>query len=167
MKSPLKILLALAIFAPLVALVWLAKTPLELYREKPIPHFSLSTLEGGTVSTAEWRKGKPIVINFFASWCNPCVKEIPELQKLSAHIPVYGVAMQDNPAAIKKMLEQTGNPYTAVALDTGGMAKHLEVYALPTTIVLDSLGQVSFVHQGPIEAGTAESKLVPLVKHVF
>lgn len=151
----------------MIALVWLAKTPLELYREKPIPHFTLSALEGGTVSTAEWRKGKPLVINFFASWCSPCVQEIPELQKLSAQLPIYGVAMQDNPAAIKKMLEKTGNPYAAVALDTGGMADHLEIYALPTTIVLDGLGQVSFVHSGPIEAGEIESKWIPLVKHLW
>lgn len=166
-KKHLKTLLAVVIFGACIALVWLAKTPLELYREKPLPAFALRTLGGENITTADWQTGKPIVLNFFASWCSPCREEMPELALLNKEIPVYGIAMQDSPDQLTKMFEKTGNPFTAVGIDGGAMAQHLEVYALPTTLVLDSLGQVSYVHQGPIAKGEAESKLIPLVKHLY
>lgn len=167
-KKTLKLLATMAAFGACIALIWMAQRPLQRYYEKPLPNFPLTTLEGKAFGTHDWRDGKPMVINLFASWCAPCRAEIPELQELSNYIPIYGVAVQDEPAQITKMLEKTGNPFTAVGLDSfGNFSSHLEIRGLPTTLVLDGRGQISYVQEGPIQPGETKEKLIPLVKHLF
>lgn len=167
-KRILKVAVTFVVFGGIVALVWLAQPPLRIYREKPLPNFPLTTLEGEAFASNDWRTGRPIVINFFASWCGPCRAEMPELAELAKHIPVYGVAVQDDPAKVKAMLEKDGNPFAAVGVDSHGvMSGHLEIRGLPTTLVLDGLGQISYVQEGPIQPGEVKSKLGALVEHVF
>lgn len=158
----------LAFVVACAAMVWLAKHPFELYRERPLPNFTLAMLEGEPLQSDSWRDGKPYVINFFASWCGSCRQEMPEIAKLAQAIPVYGVAVQDSADKVKQLLEAKGNPFKAVVVDASGdMLRALELRGLPTTLVLDGRGQISFVQEGAIKPGEAEAKLIPLAKHVF
>lgn len=88
----------------------------------PIPHFSLpdQAPSAGFGSQLLQRQTKPILINFFASWCLPCLSEMPLLRQLSAHIDIWGVAYKDRPANIEAFLKRNGNPYRYIGQDPDG-----------------------------------------------
>ena len=82
---------------------------------KPLPQFSLSGQPPGTgFSTTDVLAGKhPVLVNFFASWCIPCVQEAPVLMQLKQRgIPIWGIAYKDKTSDTDDFLKQNGDPYT-------------------------------------------------------
>jgi cytochrome c biogenesis protein CcmG, thiol:disulfide interchange protein DsbE len=89
----------------------------------PAPALRLRGLDGGTVDLAALR-GRPVVVNFWATWCPPCVREFPLLRKAAAahradHLAVVGVLSRDNPAAARDFTRAHGATWP-VALDPSG-----------------------------------------------
>jgi cytochrome c biogenesis protein CcmG/thiol:disulfide interchange protein DsbE len=160
-----KTLFVVAFFL-MVAAVWLAKDPIEIYRNKPFPILYLAALDGKPLSTEEWANTKqPIAINFFASWCPPCRAELPVLMQLKALLPVYGIAMKDSPAALEALFAKSGNPFTAIGLDPEGLIKEsLQLRGIPCTIILDTTGKIIYYRLGEIDATEVEQVIAPLVK---
>jgi cytochrome c biogenesis protein CcmG/thiol:disulfide interchange protein DsbE len=91
----------------------------------PAPRLRLAALDGGTVDLAGLR-GRPVVVNFWASWCPPCARELPLLRRtLAAHrgdrLAVVGVLVNDDPAAARAFFRRAGGSWP-VGVDRGGRA---------------------------------------------
>jgi thiol-disulfide isomerase/thioredoxin len=114
---------------------------------KPAPDFSLKTLDGKNVTLSEM-KGKVVVVDFWATWCPPCRKSLPHLQKLSADkemadkgLVVWAVDAREKSDVVQKFL--TENKYTfTVPMDTGKAMTQYNVSGIPTTIIVGRDGKV-------------------------
>ena len=111
------------------------------------PDFTLPTLAGDSLRLADLR-GQIVVLNFWATWCAPCVEEIPELidlhDELNPHgLTVLGVSLdEEGPDLIKPFTDRFGITYP-ILLDDGAVAEaYGGVWALPTTYVIDPEGQI-------------------------
>ena len=121
---------------------------------KPMPSFSLVTLDGRTVSTAELR-GKPVVLNFWASWCPSCVDEHAALldasQRYGTSVQIVGVLYQDTPDRARTFEARYGEPSWPTLLDpNGSLAIDFGVSGPPESYVLDANGIVRYKQFGPL-----------------
>lgn len=108
-------------------------------------------------------KGKPALVNFFASWCLPCVEEQPLLVSMKDRIDIYGVAYKDKPSATKGFLKKLGNPYKAYITDADGrLGITWGISGVPETFALDKDGIVRARHVGPLTARDVEKLLEAL-----
>ena len=141
--------------------------PSQLIGKTP-PPFSLPGLgESQGFSAAELRAQKrPMLVNFFASWCIPCVIEAPELMALSKEgLPIWGVAYKDTAPAAEGFLDKHGDPYARIAADAPGqVAIDWGVYGVPESYLLDAEGIVRWRMAGPITREIAADQLRPLLK---
>ena len=90
-------------------------------------------------------KGGPIVLNFFASWCVPCVQEHPVLIELKSQtgVRIVGVNYKDPAPGGRRFLGRHGNPFRAVGADeTGRVGIDLGVYGVPETFVIGPDGRI-------------------------
>jgi cytochrome c biogenesis protein CcmG/thiol:disulfide interchange protein DsbE len=124
---------------------------------RPIPGFA----------TADLAKGEVSVVNFWASWCAPCVQEHPLLVALKeqAGVRVYGINYKDQPATARRFLGRYGNPFTAVGVDTGGRAAiEWGVTGMPETFVINGKGEIIYKHIGPISPESLQRKILPVIR---
>ena len=137
----------------------------------PAPDVRLAYLDGGTQQLFEL-EGTPVVLNFWASTCAPCLTEMPALEEFSAaHLPgpdgtnpagvvrVVGVAVADPEAAARKMVERTGVQYRNAADPQAEIFRVFGGTSLPRTVVLDAKGVVRDVHSGSLTAAELTQKL--------
>lgn len=121
---------------------------------KPLPEFNaVAAVDGHPgAATADFRDGQPHLLNIFASWCIPCVAEIPMLLRLKQMgAQVDGIAVHDTPAALQKFLGANGNPYTKIGLDHDGRAQIAFGSAgVPETFVIDGNGKIVYQHIGVV-----------------
>ena len=132
------------------------------------PPFSLAGLHGPGVALAAL-KGRPVVLNFFASWCVPCREEQPLLMRLAQqdHVPLYGIDYKDRPADAMRLLAQLGDPYRRVGIDSNGqVGLNFGVYGVPETFVLDKSGRIRKRFVGPLTAEVVNKELLPLLKRL-
>jgi cytochrome c biogenesis protein CcmG/thiol:disulfide interchange protein DsbE len=121
------------------------------------------------LETLDTAGGKLAVINIFASWCKPCEAEHPYIKSLGTDygLPVYGIALKDEPDDIKAFLDRLGNPYRAIGLDYAGlMLSGLGLAGVPTTIIIDKDYKVLFLQQGPVSTRTIDEHIAPLLARV-
>ena len=103
-------------------------------------------------------------MNFWASWCAPCVQEHPLLVALKERTGVQAVGrqLQGPGASARRFLGRYGNPFTAVGVDGNGRAAiDWGVTGMPETFVLNGKGEIVYKHIGPIAAETLETKIIP------
>ena len=135
---------------------------------KPVPDFALPGLGAAQgFSAAELGTQKrPILVNWFASWCVPCIVEAPELVSLAKDgLPIWGIAYKDTPAAAAGFMAKHGNPYARIAEDKPGrVAIDWGVYGVPESYLLDASGVVRWRMAGPITNDIAQEQLRPLLK---
>ena len=120
----------------------------------PAPDFTLKTFAGQDVSLKELR-GKRVLINFWASWCPPCLRETPDLkaaynQLREENVTFIGIGTQDETDKLKQFSDENSLSYTIVEDPKGTVGDSYGVLGLPTTILLDSQGIVRKVFTGPI-----------------
>jgi cytochrome c biogenesis protein CcmG, thiol:disulfide interchange protein DsbE len=136
---------------------------------KEAPAFDLAALGGNGRLSRDALKGRPFVINFFASWCVPCRIEHPLLMRLAQadHIPLYGVAYKDKPQDSQRLLAQMGDPYRAIGIDRDGRTGlDFGVYGVPETYVVDATGHIRKRFVGPLTAEQVDQELLPLLKRL-
>jgi cytochrome c biogenesis protein CcmG/thiol:disulfide interchange protein DsbE len=135
---------------------------------KKLPEFSLpgQPPSAGFSSADVLAAGRPVLINFFASWCVPCVVEAPLLMKLRAQdTPIWGIAYKDKPEATATFLKRNGDPYARVARDEPGrVAIDFGVYGVPESYLVDRTGIVRWRWAGPLSEDIVAQQLDPLLR---
>lgn len=141
---------------------------------KPAPALQLAQLEGlsdgqpiSTFGSDALKAGKVSVVNYWASWCAPCVAEHPLLQELKSRtgVDVYGINYKDAPADAVRFLGRYGNPYSAVGTDSSGRnGIEWGVYGTPETFVLNGRGEIVFKHVGPISEQSLVAQMIPAIE---
>lgn len=137
---------------------------------KPLPAFSLPTLDNPArmVSNAEL-KGRPVLINVWASWCTACRDEHPLLVELARAgvVPVIGLNYKDKPEDAHAILRRDGNPYGMVLVDASGRTGiDWGVYGVPETFVVDRDGVIRYKHIGPITPDALREVILPKLREL-
>lgn len=121
---------------------------------QPLPKFALPPIVPGKpgLATTAFAKGKPRLLNVFASWCIPCVAEAPQLLKLKqAGVEIDAVAIRDTPAAIADFLARNGDPYAAIGDDkVSAVQLALGSSGVPETFVIGGDGRIVLQHVGDV-----------------
>jgi cytochrome c biogenesis protein CcmG/thiol:disulfide interchange protein DsbE len=139
---------------------------------KPMPNFALGPVEGAAGFTAADVRAaaakQPLLVNFYASWCIPCAQEADVLAAIAAqNIPLWGIAYEDKPAALKQYLDRYGNPYQRLASDrTGSVAIDFGVYGVPETFLIDRAGIIRWHRAGPLTEDSVRDELQPALRAV-
>ncbi len=132
---------------------------------RTVPDFALPTLDGGTAGDAVLKaRGKPVLVNFFASWCVPCRAEHQTLMDLAARgdLVMVGIAYKDRPGDTRAFLDELGNPFEVVLRDeTGDVAIEFGVSGAPETFLIDRDGTIRYRHWGPMVGDTIAQRLAP------
>lgn len=166
----LTLFIPLAIFLSMAGLLYvgLSLDPNDLPSaliDKPVPEFELPSLDDPDRNiTAAAMKGKPFLINVWATWCPTCKQEHPFLMRLAEMgIPIYGVNYRDDRAAALRLLERTGNPYQANVFDPEGqLTMLLGVTGSPETFVVDANGIIRHKIVGMVTERVWASEMAPL-----
>ncbi len=104
--------------------------------------------------TGDDLRGKPQLVNFFASWCGPCAAENKLLMQMAEdqHIRIVGIAMKDDADALQGYLDKRGNPYALIGLDESGhTAIDWGVSGVPETFLVDGKGTILERHVGQLD----------------
>ncbi len=135
---------------------------------KSSPAFKLTAI--GTIpllTDQALREGHPVLVNFFASWCEPCRAEHAQLMALANqyHIKVYGIAWKDTPDAAQKFLTIYGNPYAGAGADIPGhVGIDWGVAGVPESFIVRGDGVIFHRHWGDIRAEHIEESILPKLK---
>ena len=121
--------------------------------------FVLKSNSGENVRLAE-QQGKVVMLNFWASWCGPCRKEMPLLDGLyqryqEVGFVLYGINVEKNTGDAEKLLKDLGTSFPILWDGDSKVSKLYDVNAMPTTIMIDKDGKVRYVNRG-YKAGDEE-----------
>jgi peroxiredoxin len=124
--------------------------------------FELKTLDGKTANLETFR-GKPLVLNFFASWCDPCRDEMPELNDIATKAgdkyQMLGVAVEDTRSGLTEFVKEAKIVFP-VALDLNSTVKRgYRIFGPPATFFIDSHGIIQDIVFGPMNVERARSAL--------
>lgn len=132
-----------------------------------VPAFRLAQLAEGRpppLTEADLPTGEPYLINFYASWCLPCIAEHEHLMTLAQEdgAAIIGIAWQDAPGDAQAFLDKRGSPYTLVGLDPANrMGLDFGLKGVPETFVVNADGVIIYHHEGPIVAQTLTQAIRP------
>lgn len=123
------------------------------------PRLAIQTLDGRQVRV--WELRKPVVVNFWASWCTTCVDELPVLSTASAAHPdvaFVGADMQDTVGGVQGFEQRHSHPYPVGPIVAGNYQSY-GVVGLPVTFFIDAQGRVVASFAGPLDGSTLEHYL--------
>ena len=121
----------------------------------PAPTLHASDLSGATKTLADYR-GKVLLLNYWATWCPPCLREMPSLERLRASMvgrPLEIVAIDSAEPAeeVNAYLSRMKLGFPVLLDENGSNTQRWKVFALPTTFLLDGEGRVRYVLKGATE----------------
>jgi cytochrome c biogenesis protein CcmG, thiol:disulfide interchange protein DsbE len=130
---------------------------------KPMPAFTLTALDGSSVSSADLT-GRPLIVNFWASWCGPCVQEHPILldtaRRYGDRVAIVGILYDDTASGAAGFLGRYGEGGWKDLLDPGGgTAVSFGVSGPPETFFVDAAGVVRGKQFGPVTASVVATQL--------
>lgn len=129
-----------------------------------LPPFELPNLAGKDFDSEELRGKKPVVLNFWATWCGPCRLEMPALQELhkSGGARVVSIAVDDAGAeVVKPFVTKEGIPYEVLIGDSGTL-HDFGAFSIPYTLVLDGELKVRSIHRAVVSQRQLERELAEI-----
>jgi len=116
------------------------------------PDFTLKSSSGKNLKLSEHR-GEVVLLNFWASWCGPCRKEMPYLEQIQEKYSDYGftvmgVNVEEDSSKAKKMLKDIPVSFPILYDTTNSVSKAYKVSAMPTTVIIDRDGNMRYLHKG-------------------
>jgi thiol-disulfide isomerase/thioredoxin len=127
---------------------------------KAAPKVDVPALDGDGRLTLAAHRGTPVVLNFWASWCEPCQRETPELvafAKRHPDIAVVGLAVNDVPADARRFARKEGVTYELGVDRDADAAGEFGVSGLPVTAIIDADGRLASTYIGEISEAQLES----------
>ncbi len=117
-------------------------------------HLTYDLLEGGTRTLGSF-EGRPLVVNFFASWCPPCITEMPELQavfeQFGTEVAFLGLSQDASPTEALDLVARTGVGYDIGWDPDLEVYQHFGVLTMPTTVFVSATGELVEVVSGPLD----------------
>jgi cytochrome c biogenesis protein CcmG, thiol:disulfide interchange protein DsbE len=141
----------------------------ERGEREPAPDLSLPPLDGGDEqSLSDWR-GKVVVLNYWASWCEPCKEESPLLERWHRKISkrngtVLGIDVLDVTSDAKEFIAEYGLTYPHLRDKDGSTQEDFGVIAYPETFVIDPQGRIAASRRGPVDEKFLRSTVLPLLQ---
>ena len=121
---------------------------------KNVPKFEANSLIKNDKFISSEEFGNEIVlVNFFATWCKPCLEEHSYIKRFSSEkkIRIIGINYKDNKKTTINWLNKLGNPYSDIPIDKDGrIAIEWGVYGIPETLLINSKGVIKYKHIGPV-----------------
>jgi peroxiredoxin len=120
----------------------------------PAPDFELLDLSGETVRLSDYL-GRPVILNFWATWCAPCRIEMPELERAQAEFGddgpvVLTINQEESAEKVGEFLDEVGLTLPALLDSDAAVGKAYGAFFLPTTVIVDEDGRVAAIHRGMI-----------------
>ena len=125
------------------------------------PEFSLKDLSGGTVNLGNFR-GKVVLLNFWATWCEPCRQEIPafvQLQNSRRDLQIVGISLDDSAEPVRTFKSEFKINYPLAVGDAALATRYGGILGLPVSFVIGCDGRVSSRHIGEVNIGELTREL--------
>jgi cytochrome c biogenesis protein CcmG/thiol:disulfide interchange protein DsbE len=137
-----------------------------MLKGKPAPAFSMRDLNSGQTVSLEQLRGKPVVMNFWASWCGPCIQEHPVLEwggrTLGQQAHFVGVVFEDTEENARRYLSRNGSSFPQLMDERGQVAVEYGASGVPETYFIDRAGLIVDKHVGPIDPQTLAQRVQAL-----
>ncbi len=122
----------------------------------PAPEITLNDLSGKSVSISDFR-GKPLIVNFWATWCVPCREEMPTLEKLYNERKERGfeiilINAKESKQTVEKFLKENGYTFRVLLDESGDAYRKFQVFGLPTTLFIDKENVIQYSYIGPLRS---------------
>lgn len=132
-----------------------------------VPSDEFEMFDGSTATLSDW-EGQPLVLNFWASWCPPCVGEMgdafePAHQEHGDQVAFLGVNVQDNRDLALDVVEQTGVTYDLADDPDGQLFAQLGGFGMPTTVFISADGKVVDTHSGALTREQLDAEIDDLL----
>jgi thiol-disulfide isomerase/thioredoxin len=132
-----------------------------------LPSNEVEMADGTTVALTDVLDGRPLVVNFFASWCAPCRAEMPDFaavhRDVGDSVSFLGLAMQDTRDAGAELVELTGVAYPWGLDPSGEIFAELGGFAMPTTVYVAADGEIVGTDSGAIDGSQLRDRLADLL----
>ncbi len=135
----------------------------------PAPDFTLKTLAGGTVRLSDYI-GRPLVLNFWASWCTPCRGEMSDIVAAydahkDQHLQVLAINLtdQEHLSDARRFVDELHMPFPVLLDQQGKVRKSYALRGVPTSVFIDARGIVRLVNPGPITSETIQRGLAEIL----
>lgn len=145
--------------------------PLSLAEPFALDSYSFPDVAGNQHALSEW-EGRVVALNFWATWCSPCLQEMPELVSLQSTfgdkgLQFLGIAVEADPAGVVSVMERLGVNYPVLidedlALKLAARLGNAEA-AMPFTVILNREGEVVFTRKGTVSFEEVEGIVRPLL----
>ena len=118
------------------------------------PSFRARTLDGSQTVSNEDLKGKVVFVDFWASWCTPCLKSLPEFEQLQTSfsgrddVVVLAINLDENPQDATKFVRGLDVTYKILADTDGSIPESFGVSTMPSSYIIDKEGVIRYVHKG-------------------
>jgi len=133
------------------------------------PDFTLATLVGDSVTLSSM-KGRPVFLNFWATWCKPCRGEMADIiatygAHSDEHLVVLAINLtdQEHMADVRRFVTELQMPFPVLLDRNGKVRKSYRLRGVPTSVFIDSLGVVRLVNPGPISTETLQRGLAQIL----
>jgi cytochrome c biogenesis protein CcmG/thiol:disulfide interchange protein DsbE len=129
---------------------------------KPAPDVLMQKLEGDGSLRISSLRGRPAVVNFWATWCIPCIQEHTSLTagaRSNPDVSFLGVVYEDSAENARRFLAMRGSAYPSYVDEDGRAAIAFGVYGVPETFFVDAKGTVVDKYVGPLDDQTLQEKL--------
>ncbi len=134
----------------------------------PAPDFTLTRFDTGEAISLSALRGKPVILNFWATWCRPCRAEMPALQatfeRYGDDLLVVGVDQGEEGAVVGPFLDELGITFPVLLDGDMSVGRDYRIMGLPTTFFIDSKGIIRGVHAGEINSAILAEGIVDIAR---